>query len=48
MNISTLQERLVEAGITLASIDVDNYGQVVIYTGLAVATDGTLVPFDDA
>jgi hypothetical protein len=44
-DIAALEKRILDAGMTLASIDKDNEGQIIIYSGLTVSENGDLVPF---
>lgn len=46
MNLNELREKI-ESAIPGASIDQDNDGQIVIYTGLKLAEDYSVVPVSD-
>jgi hypothetical protein len=46
MNIDELEEALDELFPNGFSIETDNHGQLVIYTGLVQDDDGELVPAD--
>jgi hypothetical protein len=46
MNIEELEEALDEVFSGGFSIETDNHGQLIVYTGLTQEEDGELVPFD--